>query len=91
MLPYLDGALRRDLPRVVEAVVADVANDKDAALKTKEVGELQTQILSEFDALCAKMKTPETITWCTKTPLLDGACGDVCHHEPSDARCPRAG
>ena len=111
MLPYLDGALRRDLPHVAAAVLADLcivldeaaeeneellqeaAEENEALLQEKKtkVVQVQTQILSDFETLCAEMKTPEKITWCTKTPLLDGACGDVCYHELSDARCPRAG
>ena len=153
-MPYLDGALRRDLPPVAAAVLADLekarftkgmhvlaagdrakkgvvessnpcssnpykvrwgdgeksgwlkpadivldeaAEENEALLqallqeKKTKVVQVQTQIPSDFETLCAAMKTPEKITWCTKTPLLDGASGNVRHHESADAGCPRAG
>ena len=130
LLPYLDGALRRDLPHVAAAVLADLekaritkgmhvlaagdrakkgvvetddgssnlsygvrwsdgvfnwlksadivldeaAEENEALLqallqeKKTKVVQVQTQILSHFETLCAEMKTPEKITWCTTTP-----------------------
>ena len=52
---------------------ADIVLDEAAAegMKTKPK-EVQGQILSEFDALCADLKTQEKISWYTKTPLFDG-------------------
>ena len=150
-MPYLDGALRRDLPPVAAAVLADLekarftkgmhvlaagdrakkgvvessnpcssnpykvrwgdgeksgwlkpadivldeaAEENEALLqeeKTK-VEQVKTQILSDFETLCAEMKTPEKITWCTTTQLFDGAHGasSVCR-AAADAGCPRAG
>ena len=112
MLPYLDGALRRDLPHVAAAVLADLgivldeaaeeneellqeaAEENEALLQEKKtkVVQVQTQILSDFETLCAEMKTPEKITWCTTTQLFDGAHGasSVCR-AAADAGCPRAG
>ena len=154
MFPYLDGALRRDLPPVAAAVLADLekaritkgmhvlaagdrakkgvvetddgsrnpykvrwshgelsdwlepadivldeaAEENEALLqallqeKKTKVVQVQTQILSDFETLCAEMKTPEKITWCTTTQLFDGAHGasSVCC-APADAGCPRAG
>ena len=131
-MPYLDGALRRDLPHVAAAVLADLekaritkgmhvlaagdrakkgvvetddgssapyrvrwgdgelskrlvpadivldeaaeeneallqkaAEENEALLQEKKmkVVQVQTQILSDFETLCAEMKTPEKITW----------------------------
>ena len=153
MFPYLDGALRRDLPPVAAAVLADLekaritkgmhvlaagdrakkgvvetddgsgnysnpytvrwshgelsdwlepadivldeaAEENEALLQEKKtkVVQVQTQILSDFETLCAEMKTPEKITWCTTTQLFDGAHGasSVCC-APADAGCPCAG
>ena len=153
MLPYLDGALRRDLPPVAAAVLADLekaritritkgmhvlaagdrakkgvvetddgssqpykvrwshgelsdwlepadivldeaAEENEALLQEKKtkVVQVQTQILSDFETLCAEMKTPEKITWCTTTQLFDGAHGasSMCR-AAADAGCPRAG
>ena len=101
MFPYLDGALRRDLPPVAAAVLADLgivldeaAEENEALLQEKKtkVVQVQTQIPSDFETLCAEMKTPEKITWCTTTQLFDGAHGasSVCC-APADAGCPRAG
>ena len=155
MFPYLDGALRRDLPPVAAAVLADLekvritkvritkgmhvlaagdrakkgvvetddgssnpykvrwshgelsdwlepadivldeaAEENEALLQEKKtkVVQVQTQILSDFETLCAEMKTPEKIAWCTTTQLFDGAHGasSVCC-APADAGCPRAG
>ena len=101
MLPYLDGALRRDLPPVAAAVLADLekarseaAEENEALLQEKKtkVVQVQTQILSDFETLCAAMKTPEKITWCTTTQLFDGAHGasSMCR-AAADAGCPRAG
>ena len=154
MLPYLDGALRRDLPPVAAAVLADLekaritkgmhvlaAGDRakkgvvetddgdgwnhsdpykvrwsdgelsnwlepgdivlDEAVeenkarlqeKKTKVVQVQTQIPSDFETLCAEMKTPEKITWCTTTQLFDGAHGasSMCR-AAADAGCPRAG
>ena len=149
MFPYLDGALRRDLPPVAAAVLADLekaritkgmhvlaagdrakkgvveeddgtfyevrwsdselsgllypaadivldeaAKENEALLQEKKmkVVQVQTQIPSDFETLCAEMKTPEKITWCTTTQLFDGAHGasSVCR-AAADAGCPRAG
>ena len=150
LLPYLDGALRRDVASVAAAVLADLekaritkgmhvlaagdrakkgvvetddrssnpykvrwshgelsdwlvpadivldeaAEENEALLQEKKtkVVQVQTQILSDFETLCAEMKTPEKITWCTTTQLFDGAHGasSVCC-APADAGCPRAG
>ena len=151
MFPYLDGALRRDLPPVAAAVLADLgkaritkgmhvlaagdrakkgvvetddrssnpykvrwsdgelsnwlepadivldeaAEENEAAVlqkKKTKVVQVQTQILSDFETLCAEMKTPEKITWCTTTQLFDGAHGasSVCR-AAADAGCPCAG
>ena len=112
LLPYLDGALRRDLPHVAAAVLADLgivldeaaeeneellqeaAEENEALLQEKKtkVVQVQTQILSDFETLCAEMKTPEKITWCTTTQLFDGAHGasSVCR-AAADAGCPCAG
>ena len=102
MLPYLDGALRRDLPPVAAAVLADLgivldeaAEENEELLQEKKktkVVQVQTQILSDFETLCAEMKTPEKITWCTTTQLFDGAHGasSMCR-AAADAGCPRAG
>ena len=152
MFPYLDGALRRDLPPVAAAVLADLEKEKaritkgmhvlaagdrakkgvvedddgsshpykvrwsdgelsgwlvpadivldeaaeenEALLQEKKtkVVQVQTQILSDFETLCAAMKTPEKITWCTTTQLFDGAHGasSMCR-AAADAGCPRAG
>ena len=161
MFPYLDGALRRDLPPVAAAVLADLekaritkgmhvlaagdrakkgvverddgrsnpyevrwshgelsdwlepadivldeaaeeneallqkaAEENEALLQEKKtkVVQVQTQILSDFETLCAEMKTPEKITWCTTTQLFDGAHGasSMCR-AAADAGCPRAG
>ena len=101
MFPYLDGALRRDLPPVAAAVLADLgivldeaaeeneellqeaAEENEALLQEKKtnVVQVQTQILSDFETLCAEMKTPEKITWCTTTQLFDGAhsASSMCH------------
>ena len=59
--------------------------------KTKVV-QIKTQMLSDFETLCAEMKTPEKITWCTTTQLFDGAHGasSMCR-AAADAGCPRAG
>ena len=92
LLPYLDGALRRDLSYVAAAVLADLEKARmQEAAKTKVV-QVQTQILSDFETLCAEMKTPEKITWCTTTQLFDGAHGasSMCR-AAADAGCPRAG
>ena len=150
LFPYLDGALRRDLPPVAAAVLADLekaritkgmhvlaagdrakkgvvetddrssnpykvrwshgelsdwlvpadivldeaAEENEALLQEKKtkVVQVQTQIPSDFETLCAEMKTPEKITWCTTTQLFDGAHGasSVCR-AAADAGCPRAG
>ena len=101
MLPYLDGALRRDLPHVAAAVLADLgivlyeaAEENEALLQEKKtkVVQIKTQMLSDFETLCAEMKTPKKITWCTTTQLFDGAHGasSVCR-AAADAGCPRAG
>ena len=148
MFPYLDGALRRDLPPVAAAVLADLekaritkgmhvlaagdrakkgvvekvdgsgrdykvrwsdgelsdrlfpadivldeaAEENEALLQETKVVQVQTQILSDFETLCAEMKTPEKITWCTTTQLFDGAHGasSMCR-AAADAGCPRAG
>ena len=150
LLPYLDGALRRDLPHVAAAVLADLekaritkgmhvlaagdrakkgvvetddrssnpykvrwshgelsgwlvpadivldeaAEENEALLQEKKtkVVQVKPQILSDFETLCAEMKTPEKITWCTTTQLFDGAHGasSVCR-AAADAGCPRAG
>ena len=160
MFPYLDGALRRDLPPVAAAVLADLEKEKaritkgmhvlaagdrakkgvvektdhgsskpykvrwshgelsnwlepadivldyaaeenQALLQKKEamfqekktkVVQVQTQMLSDFETLCAEMKTPEKITWCTTTQLFDGAHGasSMCR-AAADAGCPCAG
>ena len=157
-MPYLDGALRRDLPPVAAAVLADLekaritkgmhvlaagdraekgvvetddgegwrisspyqvrwsdgelskwlvpadivldeaAEENEALLqallqeKKTKVVQVETQILSDFETLCAEMKTPEKITWCTTTQVFDGAHGasSVCC-APADAGCPCAG
>ena len=146
LFPYLDGALRRDLPPVAAAVLADlgIVLDKKAFLKARitkgmhvlaagdrakkgvveeddrrsqpykvrwsdgelsywlfpadivldetKVVQVETQILSDFETLCAEMKTPEKITWCTTTQLFDGAHGASCMcRAAADAGCPRAG
>ena len=150
MFPYLDGALRRDLPPVAAAVLADLekaritkgmhvlaagdrakkgvvetddrssnpykvrwgdgelsnwlepadivldeaAEENEALLQEKKtkVVQIKTQMLSDFETLCAEMKTPEKITWCTTTQLFDGAHGasSMCR-AAADAGCPRAG
>jgi len=159
LFPYLDGALRRDLPPVAAAVLADLekavtkaritqgmhvlaagdrakkgvveedngtcdpykvrwsdgdlskrwqypadivldeaAEENEALLqallqeKKTKVVQVQTQILSDFETLCAEMKTPEKITWCTTTQVFDGAHGasSVCC-APAHAGCPCAG
>ena len=148
-MPYLDGALRRDLPHVAAAVLADLekaaritegmhvlaagdrakkgvvetdgggsnpykvrwsdgefsgwlypadivldeaAEENEALLQETKVVQVETQILSDFETLCAEMKTPEKITWCTTTQLFDGAHGasSVCC-APADAGCPYTG
>ena len=152
MFPYLDGALRRDLPPVAAAVLADLEKEKaritkgmhvlaagdrakkgvvetddrssnpykvrwshgelsgwlvpadivldeaaeenEALLQEKKtkVVQVQTQIPSDFETLCAAMKTPEKTTWCTTTQLFDGAhCASSVCCAPADAGCPRAG
>ena len=149
MFPYLDGALRRDLPHVAAAVLADLekaritkgmhvlaagdrakkgvveeddgssnpykvrwsdgelsdwlepadivldeaAEENEALLQEKKtkVVQVETQILSDFETLCAEMKTPEKITWCTTTQLFDGAHGASSMCRAADAGCPRAG
>ena len=150
LFPYLDGALRRDLPPVAAAVLADLekaritegmhvlaagdrakkgvvetddrssnpykvrwsdgelsdwlypadivldeaAEENEALLQEKKtkVVQVQTQIPSDFETLCAEMKTPEKITWCTTTQLFDGAHGasSMCR-AAAEAGCPRAG
>ena len=101
LFPYLDGALRRDLPPVAAAVLADLgivldeaAEENEALLQEKKtkVVQVQTQIPSDFETLCAEMKTPEKITWCTTTQLFDGAHGasSMCR-AAADAGCPCAG
>ena len=96
MFPYLDGALRRDLPPVAAAVLADIVLNEEAFYTAEEkktkVVQVKTQILSDFETLCAEMKTPEKITWCTTTQLFDGAHGasSMCR-AAADAGCPRAG
>jgi hypothetical protein len=92
LFPYLDGALRRDLPPVAAAVLADIVLDQAAEEKKTKVVQVQTQILSDFETLCAEMKTPEKTTWCTTTQLFDGAHGasSMCR-AAADAGCPRAG
>jgi len=150
LFPYLDGALRRDLPPVAAAVLADLekaritkgmhvlaagdrakkgvvekddgssnpykvrwgdgelsnwlepadivldeaAEENEALLQEKKtkVVQVKPQILSDFETLCAEMKTPEKITWCTTTQLFDGAHGasSMCR-AAADAGCPRAG
>ena len=106
LFPYLDGALRRDLPHVAEAVLADLGIVLDEAMveennlqaflqkKTTKLEEVQAQILSEFDALCADLATQEKISWYTKTPLFDGCvsrCSSVRRAPAADAGCPCAG
>ena len=70
------------------------AEENEALLQEKKtkVEQVKTQILSDFETLCAEMKTPEKITWCTTTQLFDGAHGasSVCR-AAADAGCPRAG
>ena len=67
---------------------------KEARQKTTKLEEVQAQILSEFDALCADLATPEKISWYTKTPLFDGCvsrCSSVRRAPAADAGCPCAG
>ena len=77
-----------------EALLQEAAEENEALLQEKKtkVVQVQTQIPSDFETLCAEMKTPEKITWCTTTQLFDGAHGasSVCR-AAADAGCPRAG
>ena len=77
-----------------EELLQEATEENEALLQEKKtkVEQVQTQILSDFETLCAEMKTPEKITWCTTTQLFDGAHGasSVCC-APADAGCPRAG
>ena len=76
LLPYLDGALRRDLPHVAAAVLEEARMQEAASWEKKaKVVQIETQIPSDFETLCAEMKTPKKITWCTTTQLFDGAHG----------------
>lgn len=66
MVPYIDGALRRDMPSFAAQLVADL--DQPAAEKVKtKLEELQVQILSDFDVLCTDLATREKISWYTHT------------------------
>ena len=89
MVPYLDGALRRDLPRVAEVVLADLGAaaaekaDPDAAAaeeaktKVEELQALEAQILRDFETLCAGLATPEQIAWLNQDANYKKAVGDV--------------
>ena len=72
----------------------EAAEENEALLQEKKtkVVQVETQILSDFETLCAAMKTPEKTTWCTTTQLFDGAHGasSMCR-AAADAGCPRAG
>jgi hypothetical protein len=57
MLPYLNGALQRDMPVLVEALAADFK------LAENKLDALQAQISREFVALSTKLATPENISW----------------------------
>ena len=50
MLPYLDGALRRDILVLDEALAADL-KDKAQEPQLKKLEKLRLQILSDFDKL----------------------------------------
>jgi hypothetical protein len=98
LMPYLDGALRRDVPSVAAALVEDLEEDRAPEErhkeKVKELEELQAQILLDFDALCNGLTTEKT-SWYTATPVVDGThaagrCGGA-GIAPADAGCPCAG
>jgi ankyrin repeat protein len=59
MLPYLDGALRRDMAVLVEALAADF---KEKA-EEKKLDELTAQILRDFDVLSTELATPGKMSW----------------------------
>jgi len=78
MLPYLDGTLRRDVPRVAAVLIADLeeaaaanvdmvidlaAESRRLQEKKVKLDELQAQILREFEALCADLAMPEKMSW----------------------------
>jgi hypothetical protein len=99
LMPYLDGALRRDVPSVAAALVEDL--EEDGTLeerhkeKVKELEELQAQILLDFEQKRDDLATKEKTSWYTPTPVVDGThaagrCGGA-RIAPADAGCPCAG
>jgi ankyrin repeat protein len=59
MLPYLDGALRRDMAVLVEALAADFREKAEE----KKLDELTAQILRDFDVLSTELATPGKMSW----------------------------
>jgi ankyrin repeat protein len=62
MLPYLKGALHRDMAVLVEALAADF-KEKSEEMQLKKLDELQAQILRDFDALSTDLATPGKMSW----------------------------
>jgi len=62
MLPYLKGALQRDMPVLVEALAADF-KEKPEETQVKKLDALQAQISRDFDDLSTDLKTPGKMSW----------------------------
>ena len=62
MLPYLKGALERDMPVFVEALAADF-KEKAEETQLKKLDALQAQISRDFDALSTDLETLEKMSW----------------------------
>jgi len=65
MLPYLEGALQRDMPVLVEALAADF-KEKAEETQLKKLDAIEAQISRDFDAfdaLSTDLATPEKMSW----------------------------
>ena len=62
MLPYLKGALQRDMAVLVEVLAADFKK-KAEETQLEKLDALQAQILRDFDALSTGLETPEKMNW----------------------------
>jgi hypothetical protein len=62
MLPYLKGALQRDMAVLVEALAADF-KEKAEETQLKKLDALQAQISRDFDALSTALATPGKMSW----------------------------
>jgi hypothetical protein len=63
MLPYLEDALQRDIPVLVEALAADLKKEKAKRTQLKKLDALEAQISRDFDALSTDLATPEKMSW----------------------------